>query len=273
MSSNAAPLVTLLVIAFIGVLTYSFGESDSEKKAKQDEERKKAEELRRVEFERNLDAIVKVKEEADRMVYEAHKEWYDKKRIRDEKRQAKEYWSPKYGDKAKFYHDGTQYVIFDIETTGLNYGRSQITEIAAVRYLHDEPTESFQTLVKLKKGTRVGPKVVQLTGITTELLKEKGIELEEALQQFLKFIGDDRLLAYNIEFDITFIEVALNRKLENKQKCIYRMATQKWKNRPSYKLVDLAKSECWTEADGAHRAMRDIELAHELLMAIVYDQI
>lgn len=269
--SSVAPFFVLLGVAVFGVLSYAFGESETEKKAKEDERRKKAEELRRIEFEKDLEAIRKTKEEVDKMVYEAHKEWYDKKRIRDEKRRAKEYWSPSRGDKAKYYHDGSQYVIFDIETTGLNFGRSQITEIAAVRYVHDEPVESFQTLVKLKKGTRVGPKVVQITGITTELLKEQGIDLKDALTKFLEFIGDDRLMAYNIEFDITFIEVALERKLENKQKCIYRMARQKWKDRPSYKLVDLARSECWTEVGDAHRAMRDVELAHELLMAIAYD--
>jgi DNA polymerase III epsilon subunit-like protein len=272
MSSSGALFLLLGVAAVIIFISNTLKANKAKRLAFEEADRIRKEREKKEAWDKHLNELSEFKKNLDQMIYETDKDYYDKKAARAQKRVDKQYVSPTFHEFSKFSHDGSRYVIFDLETTGLNPARSQITEIAAIRYVHDQPVETYQTLVKLKKGTGVGPKVVELTGITTEMLKEKGIELDLALEQFLAFIGDDLLMAYNIEFDASFIEAKLKRSLPNKQKCIYQLARRKWRNRESYRLVDLIREECFEPGDGSHRALKDVELAHELLMAIVYEQ-
>lgn len=270
-------LLTYLVLFGIGVAVLVLisnvrDVSRAKRNAIEEADRVREEQEKKLAWAKHLDELSDFKEKVDKMLYETNKDYYDKKAARAQKLTNKQYVSPTYHEFAKFSHDGSRYVIFDLETTGLNPGRSQITEIAAVRYVHDQPVETFQTLVKLKKGTRVGPKVVALTGITTEMLKEQGLELDVSIKQFLQFIGDDLLMSYNIEFDVDFIQAALGQVLTNKQKCIYKLARRKWRNRDSYRLADIVRDECFEPGDGIHRALKDVELAHELLMTICYER-
>lgn len=271
MSSSTAPFFVLLGVAVVGLLSYAFSDKE-DKKAESDELERLQEEakLAKQQADKSYEEWMVYQQNLVLMDYEANKDYYEKKAIRAEKRLAQQYHSPTYHDVAKYQHNGSQYVIFDLETTGFNVGRSQITEIAAVRYVHDKPVASFQTLVQLKKGTRVGPKVVEITGITTGLLKEQGMPLDEAIKKFIDFIGDDCLMAYNIEFDLSFIEYAYGKVLPNKNKCLYRLARQRWRSRDSYKLVNIARDEDLMSTEGAHRAMKDVELAHALLIHIAY---
>ena len=189
---------------------------------------------------------------------------------RKELREERTYYSDTYGKTSKYQHNGSRYVIFDLETSGLNPISHSIIEIAAARYIDDEPVETFETLVCLPKNKKLPPSITELTGITTEMLAGEGKELEQALGEFIKFIGADCIMSYNFEFDGDFLYAACGQKLPNKSRCIYKMAKSKWKNRYSYKLVDLLETECMSTVTNAHRAMRDVEHAHELLIAIAY---
>ena len=100
------------------------------------------------------------------------------------------------------------YVVVDLETTGLYPDRgSEIIEIGAVRIIENQVTEeTFQTFVKPKK--ELPPEITKITGITgQELVKAPSIE--EALPQFLNFIGSKLLIAQNAKFDLSFILAAI----------------------------------------------------------------
>ena len=70
-------------------------------------------------------------------------------------------------------------VLFDTETTGLQYSRDEIIEFAAVvvEQVKGVPTvvQEYDELIALSPGGFVPPKIEQLTGITTQDLREKGL--------------------------------------------------------------------------------------------------
>ena len=101
-----------------------------------------------------------------------------------------------------------EYVAFDLETTGL-YRHDTIIEIGAVRMKNGEEIERFQTFVDPKR--RLHPKVVELTGITDDMLKGAPT-IEEILPQFREFVGDSVLVAHNADFDANFIRRACERQ-------------------------------------------------------------
>lgn len=101
----------------------------------------------------------------------------------------------------------TPFVVFDIETTGLNPGRDVLTEIGALRLQNGEITERFSTFVN--PGRPISAEITKLTGITDEMVANAPPQ-EQAVTEFLDFVGSDVLVAHNADFDISFINAAAN---------------------------------------------------------------
>ena len=99
-------------------------------------------------------------------------------------------------------------VCFDLETTGLSKETDVITEIGAVVLDHGEVKERFQTFVDPQR--KLAPNIVQLTGITDEMLVGAPSQAE-AIQAFLDFTAGRPLAAHNAEFDIGFIRTGCQR--------------------------------------------------------------
>ena len=102
-----------------------------------------------------------------------------------------------------------QFVAFDLETTGLSSKTDRIIEIGAVRMENGREVERFQTFVH--PGQKLDRKIVELTGITDEMLKDAP-NIEQVLPQFLEFVGDCVLVAHNSEFDTGFIRAECQRQ-------------------------------------------------------------
>ncbi len=98
-----------------------------------------------------------------------------------------------------------EYVVFDLETTGLSYENDAITEIGAAIYCNGKMERQFQTFVDPER--RLSAKITELTGITDEML-HGAPKLSEAIPAFLEFCGDRPLAAHNADFDISFIKSA-----------------------------------------------------------------
>ena len=103
---------------------------------------------------------------------------------------------------------GEEIVCFDIETTGLNRKNEVIIEIGAVLLRGGEIADRFNTFVS--PGRILNPEIIQLTGITDDMLKGAPNE-KEALEAFLAFVGDRPLAAHNADFDMGFLAVACAR--------------------------------------------------------------
>ena len=101
-------------------------------------------------------------------------------------------------------------VLFDTETTGLVYSRDEIIEFAAVVVEQQNGelivTEEYDELIALSPGGFVPPKIAELTGISNEDLRERGIPKTQLCQDIARMIaGNTLLLAYNAHFDLSFL--------------------------------------------------------------------
>lgn len=156
----------------------------------------------------------------------------------------------------------SEYVVIDIETTGLNYEDSEIIEIGAVHILDGLVAEQFSTLVKCQHS--LPKEIIELTGITPEELNEKGISLKEAMEKFSAFCGTKDLVAYNIKFDMKFLQAACKNTalplLKNKQIDVMLLAKKKLRIK-SYRLVSVAEN-LGIECVQRHRALEDCLLIH-----------
>jgi CRISPR-associated protein Cas2 len=99
-----------------------------------------------------------------------------------------------------------EYVVIDVETTGLDVDKEEIIEIAAIKVIRGEEAARFHNLVRSEK--RVPKKIVELTGITDDLLNSQGVNLELALHDFISFVGGDIVVAHNATFDSDFIQAS-----------------------------------------------------------------
>ncbi|MBQ4065644.1 MAG: PHP domain-containing protein, partial [Clostridia bacterium] len=109
-----------------------------------------------------------------------------------------------YGDDDTSFADD-EFVVFDIETTGLSFQNDRITEIGAVLVKGGEVISRFNTFVNPE--CPIPSHIVELTGITDEMVKDAPSQ-EEAVRAFLDYAGDRVLIAHNAGFDTSFIRKA-----------------------------------------------------------------
>ncbi len=115
-----------------------------------------------------------------------------------------------------FFSRYEKLVFFDTETTGLNYSRDEIIEFSAVAVERIDGknvvTRQYDELIALTPGNVVPPFIENLTGITTEEIREKGISKEQVCKDIGElFSGKTMLLAYNAHFDLSFLYYLLLR--------------------------------------------------------------
>ncbi len=152
-----------------------------------------------------------------------------------------------------------EYVVYDTETTGFNFGTDQMIEIGAVKVKNNEVIDTFDELISCPYPL---PKVItELTQITDEMLKGKDSE-ENVTRRFLDFVGDLPLVAHNAAFDISFVKAAVKkynlREFNNTVVDTMGMARNmhpEWRNHKLSTLVKNLEVE-WNE-DEHHRADYD----------------
>jgi DNA polymerase-3 subunit epsilon len=94
------------------------------------------------------------------------------------------------------------YTVIDIETTGLSNSKNEIIELSAVKIRDDKITQTFTSLVK--PNGYINSFIQNLTGITNEMVS-CAPSIENILDKYIKFIGNDTIVGHNIKFDIGFI--------------------------------------------------------------------
>lgn len=98
------------------------------------------------------------------------------------------------------------YVVFDLETTGLKAKEgNSIIEIGAVRVQNNKVVDRFDELIN--PGVPLDPEITRITTITDDMLVGKRTE-EEVVKDFIKWVGDDILVAHNAQFDLSFMKMA-----------------------------------------------------------------
>ena len=150
------------------------------------------------------------------------------------------------------------YVVFDLETTGLSPMTDAIIEISAVKVRKGTVTDQFSTLVNPNRHSPAAAS--QVNGITDKMVADAP-PLKEVLEQFLAFIGDEVLVGHNIHsFDMKFLNRAMEelyqRDLGNDYIDTLYMARRCLKELSHHRLTDLA-AYFHISTEGAHRALND----------------
>ena len=103
-----------------------------------------------------------------------------------------------------------EYVVLDLEMTGLSAKTDQIIEIGALKIRDNEIIDTYACIVNAHCS--VPERIVELTGITDEMVRE-GVEREEAIPQILAFMDGYVLVGQNLNFDYGFLKQwAVNHK-------------------------------------------------------------
>ena len=149
------------------------------------------------------------------------------------------------------------YVVFDIETTGLDSVHNEIIEIGAIKVVDNEITDTFQSFIKPKY--RISSFITNLTGISNDMVKD-ALDVREVLMLFKEFVGDDILIGHNVNFDINFVydHLILNNlyPLDNNYIDTLRLSRKYNKKLSHHRLSDLA-TIYHIDNNNAHRALND----------------
>jgi DNA polymerase III alpha subunit (gram-positive type) len=171
------------------------------------------------------------------------------------------------------YMGGSIVCGIDVETTGLDKEKDFITEIGAV--LFDGETwavlDEMSCLVRLPEGASLTDEIISLTGITNEMLKEKGVSIFDALVRLEGFSKDAvAFVAHNKDFDEGFYNEAWKREgTEPKTKRPWYCSKGEVKShraKACTKLSHLAL-DYGLVVDGSvlHRALDDVKLMGRML--------
>lgn len=161
-----------------------------------------------------------------------------------------------------------EYVVFDIETTGVSNAYNDITEISGVRVSHGKIVEEFSELVKPRKP--ISRKIAELTGITNAMVKDKP-SIEIVGKRFQTFVKDSVVVAHNANFDVNFmydnfikydIGVFNNDFIDT-----LRLSRYLIKDSDNHKLSTLIDYFGF-ESIGSHRGMPDALNTHKLLLEL-----
>jgi DNA polymerase-3 subunit epsilon len=105
-----------------------------------------------------------------------------------------------------------QFVAFDIETTGFLPRVDQVVELAGVRFADGKPVATFSKLINPKIS--IPASAIQVHGITNEMVTAQPA-IDEILDEFADFCGNDPLIAHNAPFDAEFLKADIA-KFESK---------------------------------------------------------
>ena len=94
------------------------------------------------------------------------------------------------------------YVVFDLETTGMKPVINNIIEIGAVKVIKGEISGIFNTLINPEQF--IPYYIANITNISNDMVKDKET-IKDVLPKFVSFIGDLPLIAHNARFDMSFL--------------------------------------------------------------------
>ena len=161
----------------------------------------------------------------------------------------------------KFVDD---YVLVDIETTGLSPINDEIIEIGAIKVKENKIVDEYNELIKINR--RLSPFITNLTGITDAMLKNGKLP-NVVFKEFVDFIEDDVIIGHNVNFDYGFLcdkcKKYINYNLENERIDTMYLAKKLVPNSINYKLGTLAKYFN-VSYQGAHRGLKDVEITYEV---------
>lgn len=164
-----------------------------------------------------------------------------------------------------------KYVVFDIETTGLDVASDRIVELAAVKVVDGKVVEEFEQLIN--PGVYIPSNVIAIHGITNEMVETAHLT-GVVLNQFMHFISDaDFIIGHNaVRYDWPMIKHECNRHFvkipDVRLKDSIFSARKRVRNLRSYSLKSLC-SYFGIINESAHRAMSDVYATYKVYEAVM----
>lgn len=167
------------------------------------------------------------------------------------------------------YRDGyDEFVVFDIETTGLNPYSDDIIEIGAVKIKNGEIVDRYNQLIN--PGREISEFTTNLTSITNEDLADKP-SFEQIKDDFYNFIKGTILVAHNAEFDIGFIKRKYSNYgvyIDNPYADTLKISRYTLTDLKRHKL-DIVAERLGVNLQNHHRAVDDANATAEIFIALV----
>ena len=159
----------------------------------------------------------------------------------------------------------SDYVIYDLETTGTSSANDRVVEISAVKVRNGQVDSEFSTLVNPEMPIPFFAS--EVNGITDDMVADAPV-FEVALKDFLEFAGDDILVGHNIHtFDMKFIyrdvERYFGKTISNDYIDTLQIARAYLPQLSCHKLTALAEYY-GINPDGAHRALNDCRMNQQI---------
>lgn len=165
---------------------------------------------------------------------------------------------------AQDFKSTSDFVVVDIETTGLRCKEDDIIEISAVKVENDEIVDEFSSLVHTDK--EISPFIYNLTGISSSMLGNAD-DISTVLCELFDFMGDAVIVGHNIGFDMRFIswnsQLLFGEKPSNRTLDSLQFSKEVLPSLESHKLSFLKQ---YFDINGAsHRALDDCRTTYELV--------
>jgi len=148
------------------------------------------------------------------------------------------------------------YVVVDLETTGLDPTYDEIIEFAAVKVESGTVVSEFQSLAK--PSFPIDSFITEFTGITNEMLSTAP-DAGTVLPRFLDFVGQATIVAHNANFDVNFLYDALTtlNPFNNDFIDTMRLSRRLFRQERHHRLGDLTE-RFGIAGDIEHRALSDV---------------
>lgn len=157
-----------------------------------------------------------------------------------------------------------EYIVVDLEMTGLKPARDKILEIGAVHMKDGQIVEEYETMVN--PGIPIPADIMELTGITQEMA-ESGVDTGKAVADFLSFRGELPLVGHNILYDYSFLkhnavnhDLALEAQVVDTLKLARKLLPEQEK-----KTLEALCIHFQIEREKEHRALCDARATAQLL--------
>ena len=167
-------------------------------------------------------------------------------------------------------------VVFDTETSGLDFDNDQIIELAALRVERTATgglriAGKMDTFIKLPEGETLPENIVSLTGITDERLQTEGVQPVKAAGQIAKLMqnGPTLMIAHNAQFDACFLRGLLRGQKVGRIDWLDSLTVYKDRRAYPHKLANaIIAYDLTGKVQNSHRAIDDVLALFEVLKAM-----
>ena len=164
-------------------------------------------------------------------------------------------------------------IVIDTETTGFSPRNDEIIELGFTALTPGGTLREEDLLIRLSPGRRLPPRITELTGITDEMLRVRGVEKDRAAEALAAALDTQRPLvaAYNAQFDLCFLYYFLLRlgKAELLRRAKFLDVLSIYRDRRDYPhRLENAVEAYGVTGENTHRASDDALAALSVLKAM-----